>query len=473
MKKTLPILALGLGLLLFSNGRWVVPAAAWLAPIFLIRWFRQTKAVIALPLGAVFFMAAARPIYFGIIPSGLGAMTYALTAYFGLLLFAPYVIDRILAPRIRGLRASFVFPAAAVTVEYVNALVFGDWGSTAFTQRGSLVFVQLASLAGLWGLTFLVSWLGPLINAMWEAGWKRRVVGRAAGAFAAVAASALLFGGARISLFPPKGPTVRIAALTLPGETTNDGTALSILLDQTAASARAGAKIVLWPESAVEIPASGETELLARGKEAAQKAGIYLLMGYFVEGPDSGGRGRNKAALIDPKGEVLWEYLKSHPVPGSTDVPGDKKIPVVDTPFGRIGSAICYDLDFPALIRQAGKKDVDIMLVPGWDWPAINPLHTEMAVIRAVENGFSMVRATEDGLSIAVDYQGRVLAAMDDERTTENVLTADVPARGVGTLYDLIGDAFAWLCAAVLIGLLAMSRKKRTLLSPAPAARAD
>jgi predicted amidohydrolase len=42
-------------------------------------------------------------------------------------------------------------------------------------------------------------------------------------------------------------------------------------------------------------------------------------------------------------------------------------IPFADTPFGRIASAICFDMDFPGYIRQAGRKSVDIMLVPAYD----------------------------------------------------------------------------------------------------------
>lgn len=464
MKRIFLILALGLALLLFANGRWVVPAAAWAAPIFIIRGLRLTPRALALPLGAAVFMAAAGHVYRGIIPPGLGIMTYALTAYFGFLAFAPFALDRIAAPRRPGLRGTLVFPAAAVTFEYVSTLIFGDWGSAAFSQRGNLALLQMVSLTGIWGPTFLVSWLGPLINAMWESGWKRSIVARATGAFTAAAAAVLLFGGARISIFPADGATVHVAALTLPEGTTN-ATARSTLLDMTDTTAHDGAAIVVWPEGAFAIDGGEEPELLAAGKDAAVQGGIHLLMAYFVEASDAGGRGMNKAAFIGPDGRILWEYLKAHPVPGSTDVPGDGRIPIVETPHGKIAAAICYDMDFPSLIRQAGRAGADIMLVPGWDWPAINPLHTEMAVVRAVENGFSMVRATEEGLSIAVDYQGRTLAAMDDGRTTRNVMTADVPTKGAWTLYRLIGDAFAWLCAAGLGWLVMAAGRKR---SPAP-----
>ena len=57
-------------------------------------------------------------------------------------------------------------------------------------------------------------------------------------------------------------------------------------------------------------------------------------------------------------------YHKAHPVPGiEADVKaGPYKLQWVDTPYGRIGAAICFDFNYPTFIRQAGKDGVDIML---------------------------------------------------------------------------------------------------------------
>jgi len=106
-------------------------------------------------------------------------------------------------------------------------------------------------------------------------------------------------------------------------------------------------------------------------------------------------------------------------------------------------------MDFTALLNQAGKADIDILLVPAWDWKAIDPLHARMAVFRAIENGFSMVRHTGDGLSIAVDYQGRTLAAMDHFTTDDHTMISKIPIKGAKTVYSIIGDSFAWLCLFV------------------------
>jgi apolipoprotein N-acyltransferase len=276
----------------------------------------------------------------------------------------------------------------------------------------------------------------------------------------AVLIAVLFYGGSRLAFFRPASPTVRVAGFTeLRGDDTEEAF-WDRMFERTRACAAAGAAIVLWPEAAVDVRPEKKEALLSRARAEARAARIYLLAAYYEKGPElPADRGLNASVFIGPDGRVLWEYVKTHPVPGSTDRPGDGRVPVADTPYGRIGSAICYDLDFPALIRRAGRRGVDIMLDPSWDWRALDPLHTEMAVARAVENGFSLVRQTPEGLSIAVDSQGRVLAAMDHFRTKDRMLIADVPTRGARTLYAMLGDWLAWLCAAAL-PVLALARRR-------------
>src|SRR5262249_52940977 len=69
------------------------------------------------------------------------------------------------------------------------------------------------SLTGLWGLTFLVSWLAPVVNEVWERGASPRVLRSSLLPFGLVLATALVYGNARLS-FTPNAPTVRVAGLT-------------------------------------------------------------------------------------------------------------------------------------------------------------------------------------------------------------------------------------------------------------------
>lgn len=123
---------------------------------------------------------------------------------------------------------------------------------------------------------------------------------------------------------------------------------------------------------------------------------------------------------------------------------------------------ICYDMDWPGLIRQAGKADVDIMLAPFNDWMPIWKFHSCMAAFRAIENGFSLLRATGNGLSAGFDYQGRTLAASDSFQNDQNLMIVDLPKPGVTTVYARIGDVFAMMGALALIVLLGLAFRNRS-----------
>jgi apolipoprotein N-acyltransferase len=73
-------------------------------------------------------------------------------------------------------------------------------------------------------------------------------------------------------------------------------------------------------------------------------------------------------------------------------------MPALNTNYGKIAAAICYDGDFPNFIRSAGKNKAEIMFLPANDWKEIDPIHTHMAITRAVENGFSLVRPGRSGV---------------------------------------------------------------------------
>jgi apolipoprotein N-acyltransferase len=127
---------------------------------------------------------------------------------------------------------------------------------------------------------------------------------------------------------------------------------------------------------------------------------------------------------------------------------GDGALQAVESPYGTLSGVICWDADYPAVLQQAGRNGTDILLVPAGDWREISPLHTHMAVFRAIENGVSLVRQVNQGLSLAADPYGRVVAAQDHFTGSERVMVAQVPTHGISTIYPAIGDLFGWLAVA-------------------------
>jgi apolipoprotein N-acyltransferase len=165
----------------------------------------------------------------------------------------------------------------------------------------------------------------------------------------------------------------------------------------------------------------------------------------------------NEAVLIGPDGTVLNVFHKNNPVPmAEASLPGDGIIPVTGTPFGNLATSICYDADFPDQMRQLGRKQADMLLLPSGDWYAISPYHTYMAILRGIENGCSVIRQVSGGLSVATDYTGRIHASLDYFLPGIKAWTGEVPVGHVFTPYTVVGDALANGCLAVSAAILVM-----------------
>ena len=90
----------------------------------------------------------------------------------------------------------------------------------------------------------------------------------------------------------------------------------------------------------------------------------------------------NRAVLVDPAGAVLWDYQKTFPTPGPETFRmqrGGGVIPTAQTPFGRLATAICFDMDIPTLLRQVGQADADVLLAGYREWEQVRFTHAGMA----------------------------------------------------------------------------------------------
>jgi len=481
-----PYIWLGVGLVaaLFAvGGRWDIPLAAWLASVFLLRFSRQSRPAVA--LGLVWLVSIAGAFFWGFqLGVRVQASTLAANIAFGTVFTLPYVLDRLIGPRLDTLGRLLLFPASLAAAEFMMGAfspLGTAYGTRAITQHGNLPLLQVISLAGPYTIAFLIGWFATAVNGVWEdPTWARA---RALiGVFAAVLLAVIVGGAARIALFPPAATYVRVAGITpsnasmeraratLGGEFPDSPEAVSQadpvklqaafdvvnndLLAQTRRAARAGAKIVVWSETAARLLAAEKPAFLARAAEVARQEGIYLNVANAVP------FARNETHMIDPSGKVVWWYWKNHPVPGMERVPaGRTPVPVLETPYGRLSNVICFDADFPALTRRRA----DIMIVPGADWPEMGRVHTmKMASLRAIENGYSLIRQDLNGQSAAFDPQGHVLATQDTTHDGEHLMMVDMPTKGSPTLYGVIGDAFVWLCIAgtiLLVGLGVLRRR--------------
>lgn len=475
---SLAVLLAGSLLVGFSMGRWLAPLAAWIGPVLIMRYARDHK------IGRGYLMVLAAMILatiIGFLSIWLGGMPRPMVPFLavgiGFLWSLPYLVDRVLSVRLPGFASTLVYPLAATCLEllfiYFNPL--GTWGATGFTQYGVLALMQLASLTGMIGITFLMGWFAAVANWAWENREQKSVAVKGLIAFGTVLAAVFLFGFLRLNLAPTSEneTTVRVAGITPQSLDTvlevitgisdpNEAepfiqSHVDLYMQATVREAQAGAQLVVWPElSALVLGSDGEADLISDAQRIARQYGVYLTLPLFVKPHDIKDPYANKLLLVDPSGAVVMEHIKyGGSITETGRMVGDGELQSVDTPLGVLSGVICYDLDYPAVVRQVGENGTGLLLVPSKDWFSIDPVHTHMAVFRAIENGTSLVRQVDSGLSMAVDPYGRVLAQSDFFGTTDRTMVAQVPVKHVPTLYTSFGRWFEWLGVAGFVFIVA------------------
>jgi apolipoprotein N-acyltransferase len=470
-------LALGSAAYALIGWRWSAPAAAWIAPVFLIRFFRNQEKwyvpLLVLPglygaflinmLGAWDIPPAALVILPVIIPLPLILVLY---------------IDRALSPRLPALGSTLIFPAAYVTVDYLLGFSpLGTLFSLGSTQFGFTTIIQTASITGIWGISFLIAWFASIVNTLWENRSDLRSSDGTAAApgkpvliYVAAALLVLSYGSARIATSPSRVQTVRVAGITVEHprnywDLLDTGTPQAEvdrfraemrdienrLFQESTLAVGAGARIVFWSEGNAVVPQEDMDRFIVRSRQFAQTNGIYFTPA-ILELRYGSSLNQNLVMMFTPRGELAFSYQKTK---SWLPVASDGVIKTIETPYGTLAAAICFDLDFPAFIRQAARAGTDIMLVPGYDSERIRPFHTEPALIRGVEGGYSVIRQVNEGTSMAADFRATVLARQDFFMTRDRLMLADVPVRGSRTLYARLGDWFAWTSIALFLYLAA------------------
>jgi apolipoprotein N-acyltransferase len=126
---------------------------------------------------------------------------------------------------------------------------------------------------------------------------------------------------------------------------------------------------------------------------------------------------------------------------------------MMETPYGTVSAIICWDADYPDVVSQAGRSDVDLLFVSARDWAEVKDIHAQMAVFRAVENGVPIFRQTSNGVSLVVDAYGREINYVDsfDGVYEQDVL---VPLNATGTVYPEVRDTFGWMAVLGFVGIV-------------------
>ncbi len=473
----------------FKGGDKPLEAAIWLTPIFLLRFIRETKPyygfLIVLPFVIIETLITDK----GILPLP-NKVFFILTSIKSAIFLMPFIFDRILYKYLPKYAKTLLFPALVIVVDVflMSRYTGGTWGNPVYGIK-NINLLQLSSVTGIWGIMFLIYWTAAFINELYESKFLLKNLRCLSIAYITIIILVWGYGIFRLNVDNTKSKMVEIAVVT-PGENYRDeifslvgqvfaskrtGTInlpemrktidarMKYLTSEVEKAAQTGVKIISWPEG-VTFFEGDENNYMNGLIRIATEHNSYLAIGLFVIKDNcvqlvSENKPfiYNKFIFISPNEGIVSEYHKQHFSPGfekMMTIPVENNMPVIETEFGKITGAICYDMDFPLFIRQAGQARADLLIAPSNDWEEIKNTHPRMARMRAIENGVSLLRPTGTGISIISDQYGRILSQNDDILSKGAPLVASIPVGSVFTIYPFTGNLIVWICVAFLVGLL-------------------
>lgn len=185
-------------------------------------------------------------------------------------------------------------------------------------------------------------------------------------------------------------------------------------------AAEGGAKLVVLPENFAIMGMNEQDKLRIREQtgsgmlqdflsEQARKNKVWIVGGTLPLAGQDDSRVRAACLLLDDQGTVVARYDKIHLFDvqitesnehynESETIEAGDNIVVVDTPFGRIGMAVCYDLRFPGLFRQMSEQGAEIFVLPAAFTAITGKAHWETLVrARAIENLSYVIASAQGG----------------------------------------------------------------------------
>ena len=476
-KRFLPVAALLAtgGLFFFSTGLTGIRPLVLVAPVPVLliaqRVSRRAATLLAFlascvgGLNLVGYLSRLAPTTFVVLSILLPALAFALVV----------VAFRDAILHLRHPMAFLAFPVGWTAYEFLLSTFspHGTAGSIAYTQADVLPLIQIASLTGIQGMTFVIT----LVPAGIAAGMLTRDRRHFLAIFLVVLIvgfGSLVYGWIRLSS-DRSGESIRVGLVANDStvryyESTDREIALQSLhsyLRAASVLAARGASIIVLPEKIVGVTEAYDREILdslsafARNEHVAIVAGLNRI-GVYPH--------RNYAVALSADGSIQGEYDKAYPIPGlETGYQTGTRIFTPTIAGISSGIAICKDMDFPEWIRNYGAARTQMMIVPAWDFSVDAWLHSRMAILRSAENGFAMVRAANNGYLTVADDAGRVVGEAASSDRSPVMLVCDVHPGTGRTFYAGAGNWFAWVnLAALLVLLVAVSRRLARRFSTHP-----
>ncbi len=404
------------------------------------------------------------------------------------LYFALFGMAFIYFQRLSVLPRIFVLSACWVALEFIRAHFLGgfDWVRLGHSQYKNLWLIQIASITGVYGVSFLV----VLVNLLIFENWRARSFLVKANLTVMVILALVLAYGLAVTGKAKNYPTVRVGVIqpNIPLAVDWDDSLRPWIIDKNIWMTRQlkdqKPDLIIWPETSLPGVISESPFLVMKIRATAADLHTPLLIGSIGQ---EGQQYFNSAFLIGADGQMLGRYDKIHLVPFGEYLPLrpvlgwiGKIVGLDDFNFGKIykvftiapgkkfSALICFEDTLGDLRRQFTREGALFfvnMTNDAWFQDTKAPfLQLQAAVFGCVETHRALARAANTGVSALVDPWGRITAFVHDgfgkKTFIEGGMGGVLPMVQEMTFYTKYGDVFTYLCfLCILLAAVIQSRR--------------
>lgn len=459
-------LILGLILTLLSYGIFNTGICAWIFAIPLIRFINNRTKWSSIIMMLVGMIVVANITFFRLVLDDFHIMNQVFCSLNGLRMWFPFFVYFLC--RYFGARkiiAYYALPASVAVAEFfIDNPFISVMTSLSVSQFWNLGLMQVASITGVVGVSFIVTLFACIVNYIWEEGLRKDTVINVI-AYGLLVVVITSVGMMNIEKITTTDQTVRVAAsvenfnllLSDPSimdqyEGTDEEKMFQANIDIIAERARQAVQnestLLVFPEDAFVCPEADCEAFIGQVEEIAKENGIHILLPVLMLPEEEGMKTKNTLNFINSQGELLNTYLKNHLVPVVEEPEterGDGNTPVIEVDGVKYTYLICAD--YTSNKYAYNGREADIFINPSFDWKAFQYFTSYAIQARAIECGFSVLRNPVNGNIILYDVYGRPLHMQNVMNVHTGMIYLDIPKEGRQTVYGATGNWFPWICA--------------------------
>lgn len=360
------------------------------------------------------------------------------------------------------------------------------WGTVGVSQVDNLATARLATVTGVWGISFAVMAVNAAIALLLdpEPGGSEVRRGRVG---AVVVAALLVLAPLALPFATAEGPPIDIATIQVDvREARGTGVGEDIRVaglnveQHRRLSEGPAPDLVVWGEGSLDPGAAADPAIRQTVSQVVAEIGAPTIVGAVIDDPD--GSQHTSMLQLDSAGREVDRYDKTHLVPFGEYIPFRSRlgwieaidqVPVDRTPgegtqlltspgLPPFSTPICFENAFPAITRASVAQGAGFIVVPvnnaSYGFTAASAQHLQMSQMRAIETGRWYVNAAVSGISAFVDPSGRVVASVELFET--DILRRTIRASSERTWYVQLGDWLPWLSLGFIVVALAVPRRR-------------